>query len=81
MLYGGVTWSELPVSTRKQAAPNWNEEEFEGVVKALLSEELEINRGDDFAVEINTLPVMELLVRTELQFELAIDLEQQWALS
>jgi hypothetical protein len=81
MLCGGVAWSELPVSTRKQAVPNGNEEEFEGVVKALLSEGLEINRGDDFAVEINTLPVMELLVRTELQFELAIDLEQQWALS
>lgn len=55
MLYGGVAWSELPVSTQKQAVPNGNEKEFEGVVKTLLSEGLEINRGDDFAVEINTL--------------------------
>lgn len=91
MLYGGVAWSELPISTQKQPVPNGNEETFEGEINLALMEELEINSGEDFALEIDTQPAMELLVRTavletvevktQIEFELQIDPEQVWALS
>lgn len=91
MLFGGVAWSELPISTQKQAVPNGDEVEYEGVIKALMSEELEINSGDDFSLEINLEPSLDLLIKTglsetllvntEVNFELEIDPENEWSLS
>jgi hypothetical protein len=91
MLYGGVAWSELPISTQKQAVPNGNEETFEGEINLALMEELEINSGEEFGLEIDTQPAVELLVRTavletvqvktQIEFELQIDPEQVWSLS
>lgn len=91
MLYGGVAWSELPISTQKQAVPNGNEEIFEGEISLALLEELEINSGEDFSLEVDIQPEVELLVRTavletlevktQVEFELQIDPEQEWSLS
>ena len=91
MLYGGVAWSELPISTQRQTVLNGDEAEYEGVINLLLSKELEISSGDEFPLEINIEPPLDLLIRTsisetllintELHFELEIDRDNKWSLS
>lgn len=91
MLYGGVAWSELPISTQKQPVPNGNEETFEGEINLVLTEALEINSGEEFGLELETQSTIDLLVRTavldtvevktQIEFELQMDPEQVWSLS
>jgi hypothetical protein len=60
MLLGGVAWSELPISTQKQAVPNGNEEDFEGVIKTLLDNVLQINIEQEFDLEMGKVYKSEL---------------------
>lgn len=90
MLYGGVAWSELPISTQGQAVPNEDELDFEGVIKLLFDPELEIKLMEDVELEVNTQPEVELEINTNelqelecaltLDFELELDKEQSWSL-
>jgi hypothetical protein len=90
MLYGGVAWSELPISTQGQVVPNGDELEFDGLIKLLLESELEVKTLDDFdlvvnmqplfEVEINTLQAEELEYNPLLDFELEIDRDNEWSL-
>ena len=90
MLFGGVTWSELPISTQGQVIPNGEEFEYEGLIRSLLDEELEIKPEDDFDLDIVLETESELTVnmeqislldfKPEIEFTLTIDPNNTWAL-
>lgn len=80
MLYGGVAWSELSISTQPQSVPNGTEEEFSGVIVISLEEELVIDSERAFEITvstkseldilINSVKLETLLIKTEAQFDL-----------
>jgi hypothetical protein len=48
MIYGGATWSELPLSTQWQMMLNGDQVAYSGIIKTVLDETLKIETQKDF---------------------------------
>lgn len=52
MLYGGVAWSELPISTTKQQEPNGEIFDFGFIIDQYCESQIALDTGNDIVLEI-----------------------------
>jgi hypothetical protein len=91
MLYAGVTWSELPISTSKEQEANGEIFDYEFLVDEALPIELciEVDRGidlqiqqdPDFSVKVTRELNSLFYIQQQVDFILYIDEDNTWSLS
>jgi len=91
MLYGGVTWSELPISTSREQEASGEEFEYNFIVDGILdlnlniqvdkAIELLIDQELGFGVDIKQTMSKAFEIEQVQEFNLQIDKDNTWSLS